>query len=206
MTSPPRSKSVARPPAGSTHRIEEPEELRAIASPPRQRLVAALEALGVASARELAARLGRSPQSLYFHLEKLVAAGLVEVAGERPVGRRVEKLYRPVAARLRVAGDLGDPAYRDALAETCRSVSRAARRDYCRALEHEETRLEGPGRNLSMQHYHVHLQPNDRRRLVRMIEELTEFVLAKNDPERGELYSYTALFAPAYKKSPEESR
>lgn len=197
MTAPSTDKAanhVAR--RRDTHCIESPEELRAIASPPRQRLVAALEALGVCSVRELASHLGRSPQSLYFHLERLLECGLVQEAGVRPVGRRHETLYRLVARRLRIAGDLDDPAYRDALTETGRSIARAAERDYQRALPLENTRLKGPARNLALHHYHAHLRPDDKRHVVQVLEELAHFLIDHNDPGRGELLSYTSFLAP----------
>jgi DNA-binding transcriptional ArsR family regulator len=179
-----------------TYRLEDPDQLRAMASPARQRIVAGFEALGTASVRELADHLGRSPESLYFHLRKLVDTGLVEDVGERPAGRRPERLYRLVADRLKIAGDLEQPEYRDALAETCRSITRATERDYCRALELGTARLDGAGRNLSLHHFHVHLKPADRRRMVQLLEELTAFVIEHNDPERGDLHSYTAALSP----------
>ncbi len=180
----------------TTHRLQDPEQLRAIASPARQRIVAAFEALGTASVRDLAEHLDRSPESLYFHLRKLVDRGLVEDVGERQAGRRMERLYRLVAPRLRIAGDLTRPAYREALADTCRSITRSTERAYCRSLELGTARLHGRGRNLSLQHFHVHLKPVDRHRMVQLIEELTAFVLEHNDPERGDLHSYTAVLSP----------
>lgn len=199
------SRPIKRP-ATRSHNLEDPDQLRAIASPARQRLVAGLEALGLASVRELATHLGRSSESLYFHLHKLIACGLVVDVGERVVGRRTERLYRLVARRLRIAGDVSDPEFCDALAETCRSITRAAERDYCRALEHDGACLQGRGRNLALHHYHAHLGPQDRRRLVQMLEEVTSFVVEHNDPINGDLYSYTALLAAVHgKPSPQES-
>jgi DNA-binding transcriptional ArsR family regulator len=167
-------------------------------------LVAALEALGLSSVRELAAHLGRSPQSLYFHLRPLLESGLVEEAGERVVGRRTEHLYRLVGT-LRIAGDVTDPDYGHAMAEMCRSITRAAERDYCRAIEEDGACLLGRRRNLSQHHYHVHLTPRDRSRFLRMLDELDEFLLSHNAPGRGELLSYTALAAPVRRKPPREA-
>jgi len=162
----------------------------------RQRVVAAMEALGTVSVRDLALHLDRSAESLYFHLRKLVECGLVLGDGERPTQRRPEQLYRLVAPKLRIAGDPEDPEFGDALTEAGRSVLRAADRDYARAIEGGIGRLNGPARNLSLQHYHVHLTPAHRQRLVRMLEELTTFVLENNDPARGELHSLTAVLSP----------
>lgn len=182
--------------------IDKAYELRALSSPVRQRLVAALESLGTVSVRELAEHLGRRPGSLYFHLEKLVDAGLVLETGTRPAGRRSERLFRLVAPTLRIAGDPERPAFRAALASTCRSVTRAAERDYTRALDAGLGRLRGATRNLCLQHFHVHLTPDKRRRLVQMLEDLTAFVLDHNDPARGDLHSITALLAPVASRNP----
>ncbi|MEM7201060.1 MAG: helix-turn-helix domain-containing protein [Planctomycetota bacterium] len=186
----------------ATHRIQDPEQLRAMAAPARQRIIAGMEALGVVSAPELARHLGRSTESLYFHLRKLVACGLVEDVGERRTRRRSERLYRLTAPKLRIAGDLADPDFRDALGDACRTILRATERDYCRALDSPHARLQGQARNLSLQHYHVHLTPGDRRRLVQMLEEMTTFLLERNDPDRGTLHALTAVLAPIASRTP----
>lgn len=158
--------------------------------------MSAFEALGTTSVRALAEHLGRSAESLYFHIRKLLACGLVVEAGTRPTGRRNEQLYRLVARRLRIAGDPGDADFADAMTQMCSSVLRATERDYSRSLEAGSARLHGAGRNISLQHFHVHLSPQHRRQMVAMIEELTAFVLEHNQPGRGELLSYTTLLSP----------
>ena len=191
-----RPETTAREERGRRHDLVEPAELRAIASPPRQRLVSAFEALGDASVRELAAYLGRRPASLYFHLEKLMEAGLVVEVGSRPAAHRREQVYRLIARRLSLRGNLGDPEYGEALADLGRSIARASERDYVRAIEDGHAHLRGPQRNLALHHYHVHLRPRDRQRFVQLLDELADFCIANNDPERGAPLSFTASLAP----------
>ena len=83
-----------------------------------------------ATVRDLAARLGRSRQSLYYHLITLERAKLVTVTGWTGAGRDRERVYAvtrgPIAvgARLRSA-DLAaaDRAVKALLRMTAREVS-----------------------------------------------------------------------------------
>ncbi len=45
------------------------------------------------TAKELAARLGVAPNSLYYHLRKMEEVGIVRVVEERPAGRVTERVY-----------------------------------------------------------------------------------------------------------------
>src|SRR5436305_222362 len=76
--------------------------LRAIASPARQELISEI-GHGGASARELAARLGRSRQALHFHLAALEKAGVIRVVEERGAGREAERVYAIAPGALNLA-------------------------------------------------------------------------------------------------------
>lgn len=45
------------------------------------------------TAKELGARLGVEPNSLYYHLRKMEEVGMVKVVEERPAGRVTERVY-----------------------------------------------------------------------------------------------------------------
>lgn len=45
------------------------------------------------TAKELAARLGVAPNSLYYHLRRMEEVGLIKVVEERPAGRVTERVY-----------------------------------------------------------------------------------------------------------------
>jgi DNA-binding transcriptional ArsR family regulator len=64
--------------------------LTTLASPARLEIVETFSALGRASARELAAHLGRSPGAVYHHLRALEQAGLVREVARRAGTRRPE--------------------------------------------------------------------------------------------------------------------
>ena len=56
--------------------IREPEQIEALVSPFRHHLLRTLSSIGPASVRTLARAVGRSPESLYYHLHALEDAGL----------------------------------------------------------------------------------------------------------------------------------
>ena len=95
--------------------IKRPEQIELLASPLRQEIVDAVRAMGTCSARELAVELGTSPDSLYYHLRKLVAVGLLVSEGKRSATRRHEEVFRTPGDSMRAVYDLGDARFSDAL-------------------------------------------------------------------------------------------
>ena len=57
--------------------IRRAEQLASLSSPVRSRIVESLSVHGPSSVREIAERLGRLPESLYYHLRPLVEVGIV---------------------------------------------------------------------------------------------------------------------------------
>lgn len=116
-----------------------------LASPTRIEIIDTLEALGgPVTVAELAARLGRPADGLYYHLRPLVAGGLVEEHRD-PDARR----YRTRAgARLGLRYRPGANANARAVDRVAASVLRVAGRDFARALADPATVAEGPRREL----------------------------------------------------------
>ena len=69
------------------------------------------------TAKELAARLGVTPNSLYYHLRKMEEVGLVKVVEERPAGRVTERVYAADEYMVQL-----DPAKPEQLAALCKSL------------------------------------------------------------------------------------
>lgn len=77
--------------------------------------------LGEASAGEVAAATGQTVKQAHHKLTRLLAAGLIEVAQERPRAGRPVKVYRPVATEFRIPFALTDAAtFADVLRELYR--------------------------------------------------------------------------------------
>lgn len=130
--------------------LEEPDQLAALLSPERRRLVEELRRQPD-SAAGLARRLGGSRQRLNYHLRELEDAGLLELREERRRGNFSERVLEPTARRFVVepgaldaardgglpAGDRFSAAYLVALAaRTIREVALQRER-----ADREEKRL-----------------------------------------------------------------
>lgn len=145
--------------------LEEPDQLAALLSPERRRLVEELRRQPD-SAAGLARRLGASRQRLNYHLRELEDAGLLELREERRRGNFSERVLEPTARRFVVdpgaldatldgglpAGDRFSAAYLVALAaRTIREVAdlreRADREEkrLASAAVQSEVRLADPG-------------------------------------------------------------
>lgn len=144
--------------------LEEPEQLAALLSPERRRLVEELRRQPD-SAAGLARRLGASRQRLNYHLRELEDVGLLELREERRRGNFSERILEPTARRFVVdpgaldaamegglpAGDRFSAAYLVALAarairELADMRERADRegRRLASATVQSEVRLAGP--------------------------------------------------------------
>ena len=65
------------------HVLRDVAQLRAIATAARHEIVAIMEELDESSVGDLAAYLGRPPESVYYHVHDLVQVGLVLEVGTR---------------------------------------------------------------------------------------------------------------------------
>ncbi len=120
--------------SASTLVIRDPAVLRALRTPLRQEVLAAVQQMRTASVKDVAAELGRKPASLYYHVHELARVGLIREAGARPAGRRVEALYEPAADRIVIDRSIRTPAFVDALADLERATLRTAERELRAAL------------------------------------------------------------------------
>jgi DNA-binding transcriptional ArsR family regulator len=84
------------------HTVTELDQIRALADPLRQRILAALTS-AAHTTKQIAGLLKEKPTRLYHHVEILERAGLIRLTETRPNRGTVEKYYRAVAFRFRVA-------------------------------------------------------------------------------------------------------
>lgn len=110
-----------------------PEQRDVLASPLRLEIFGHFSPSEPMSVREVAACMGRSPSSLYYHVHRLVDVGLLRWAGERPRGTRTEALYEAVGSARRLEPD-GSTDTRDAILRTMSAAFRMAERDLDAAL------------------------------------------------------------------------
>lgn len=83
--------------------VRTPAEWRLVGTATWVDIYSALGRGGSLTAQEIAARVGRTRQNIYFHLKKLEVVGLVKVVELRPAVRRPEAVFALVPRRVRQA-------------------------------------------------------------------------------------------------------
>ena len=181
---------------GSTaHPIAGRRLLEALASPVRQEIVDALQALGPATVAEIAAELNRAPDSLYYHLRLLRKVDLVREAGTRDDGPRPEKVYDLPGRPLRMRYESSRPVRR-AIGRTVAGVLRLAERDFDAALD-RVTIVDGrPDRPLTGGRLKAWLTPAQRDRLLALLGEIDELMAGGGKAPDSELYALTRVLVP----------
>ena len=181
------------PPAGV---IRDVEQIRALRSPLRQEMLDKARALGAWSIADLAHALGRPADGLYYHVRALLAAGLLEPAGERGEGRRREALFRTPAP-----GDglwlSYDPADEDNVAAVTAAVGgmlRLTERTFAAAYQPGAVTA-GPRRNLWAARTEGWLSPDEVEQVNRLLHRLRA-MFDRPRAEGRELHALTFVIAP----------
>jgi DNA-binding transcriptional ArsR family regulator len=169
--------------------------LEAMASPARLEILSALDDKPKTT-QELAERLGRSRQSLYYHLAVLEQAGLV--ATEAPVAGGRERLFRLKSKRVAVGG-LRESAYnRKAGAKAIQAILRLTAREATAALEDPATRFDGALREMVGIRGKARLTAAELRRANKLIDQLVALLMeAKEGSPANPLYAVTLVLTPA---------
>ncbi|HUR26756.1 MAG TPA: helix-turn-helix domain-containing protein, partial [Planctomycetota bacterium] len=147
MTRTTRIMDAGRPPArrrAGFVAIDRSSQLEALASPLRQEIVDVLDAAGPCSIAELAQRLGRPPDSLYFHLRRLVKTGLVVEVERRRAGRHAFVVVDVAGRPMRIDRAKARPAHMQAVVG---GILRLAARDFRRGHGQTGTEVAGAARN-----------------------------------------------------------
>jgi DNA-binding transcriptional ArsR family regulator len=168
--------------------------LEAVSSPARLEIITVLGS-GPATTKELAERLGRSRQSLYYHLDQLISAGLVVAEAADDDAR--EQRFRLRDERVTVGADVRARPERVAATNAANALLRTAGREV--AAAHAEaaargTRSIGPilvGRGKGR------LSETQLRRATALIEELFALFSPVDDPTGPPFYSLTIALTPA---------
>jgi len=147
----------------ATSWISRPEDIRALASPMRQRVVDRVEALGPCTVRELASSLDVAADSLYYHVRRLQRIGLLSVAERRNGNGRLEALLR--VRRYHIAYDLARPRNARAVQDVGRTIVRQSQRDFALGVSHPRATPRGPLRNLWALRLEASLGAHDLRRI-----------------------------------------
>ena len=135
-----------------------PDQQVAVSSPLRLEIIGLFTDDKPLAISDMALLMGRPAGSLYYHVEILEYAGLLERKGTRPKGKRFETLFLPTGHRLEVAAEPGNRSA-DLALRTISSAFRMAERDMAACLERDDLETEGPGRDILAYRAHLRASP-----------------------------------------------
>jgi len=178
--------------------IDDEAQLEALASTVRLDLVDTLQALGEASVPELAARLGRPADGLYYHLRALTEVGIVRVVGEQKRGRSAETVYsvEDPDGRLAIRHNSKTPRARAAVQKIVRSMLSAAEREYRQCSDTPDCVVEGPERELWPSRAVGWLSKEDLVRVNSLLVELNSLMSGQRSGPTQKLYALQFSLAP----------
>lgn len=169
--------------------------LEAVSSPARLEILSALGD-GPKTTQELARLLGRSRQSLYYHLELLEQSGLVAV--DPPAEGTREGRFRLRRERLAVGARRDSAKDRAAATKAIRAILRMTGRETAAALEDPSTRLDGALRELVAFRGKTRLTEAQLQRVNELIDELAAILGGTAEASRdAPLYALTLVLTPA---------
>jgi DNA-binding transcriptional ArsR family regulator len=128
--------------------IDKPAQLAALTSPLRMELVELFGVWGPCAVGDVAARMERAPDSLYYHVRKLVRVGLLEAVRERRKGHRFETVYRLTAREFEFPRTSTKRAVREQLSKAMAAMLRQTGRELEAALDDPDLPGQGPQRRL----------------------------------------------------------
>ncbi len=118
-----------------TYVVRRADQRAALTSPLRLEILEHFLVAGPAAVDEIAARMGRAADSLYYHVRMLVKVGLLRPRGSRKSGKRDKTLYAVVARRIELPCRPGSAALTESTMKTMASAFRMAEREMHASLE-----------------------------------------------------------------------
>ena len=154
--------------------LQSAEQIRALAASATHDAFVGLLTIGEGSIAQIAEVIQKTPHSLYHHIDKLLAVGLILEAGERRSGARTEKIYRPVAHLFEADQSNNDPDYLTALADNSRAQHRRAGQAITDAFQKGWVKRKAGEENLVSLQITVPLNEKQRQELVARMNQLVE--------------------------------
>lgn len=166
------------------------DQLRALASPARNEVFSRLCSLEQASVGELARSLGRSPESVHYHVKGLLEVGLAREAFKRAGVKKPESVYEPVSRRLRLPRQ-DEPE----IAELSRRAVAAGVRQMLRGFLEASEAAGADRRGFQVIRANLRLKPEDAEEFFRMLNAASEFAREREVAD-GVRMSWTSMAFP----------
>jgi len=194
----PRKKT---PPIAVIRRLD---QIRMLASGVRQEILDALQASGPLTARQLARLLGRAPDSLYYHLKKLVSVDLVRHRKPGPKERNSEARFELPSGPWHIQYDVDDPESVSAMARVVVTLLRVTGRNYRRALAFKGIVPYGPKRNVSSGRTIGWVTEEELAAINAKTQEILEILQKSKPPPDSRLVGFTHAITLLREDGPED--
>lgn len=187
-------RSMAR---SSSKPIESPAQMRILASPATLEVLEALQTRGPSSIAELGPAIGRKPNTLHYHIRKLLQNKLIVQVDSKRSGARTEAVYDVVANNLDGAHLMTDERFHQATIDAVASILRLAARNFRSALS-APTRIihRGKQRNMLARRVKARLTRAQLAEVNALLDQLDDLLQANNASTRGTLHAVTIVVTP----------
>lgn len=175
--------------------VDDPGKVAVLAAPIRFEIVSAVESAGdLVTVAELAGKLGRPADGLYYHLRALVRGGFLEEQIE--AGRRRYRSTVPSGQRSRLGYKPGATTNAKAVARVATSMSRLSQRDFTRALASSRTEVDGPLRELWAARVRGWVGKSELAQINRLLNEMVKLLHRPRSKSANKLIGLHWILAP----------
>jgi transposase-like protein len=180
--------------------VKRRDQREALTSPLRLEIIEHL-VYGPATVAEIARRMGRRPDSLYYHIRLLARVGLLVPAGTRKRGKRDETVYDIVAKGIVLPVHRRDQAVIDTTMKTIGAAFRRAEREMRNTLERGTPCMSGDERNFWAAHQHIRIRPTALKKINQLLARAQDIIAREHekppaDAESALICSYTVALFP----------
>lgn len=183
------------------HYISDPAQLNELRSPVRQLIVDAFKMVrDPCSIKEIAERINRAPDSLYYHFRALQKVGLIVDAGTRPEDGKDVALYQAISKNPKIKYDFKIPGFGKLIRRIFDAAMRLTMRDFQQAVDLPNVRGESLTRNLYMCRMEAWLSKKDLSEINRRIDEIVEIMHKNSHPKRSERCAVFVALTPQEKR------
>jgi len=184
------------PSTEETYWIDDPGQLGLLTSAARQAIFDGFQALGACSVADLARELGVPADALYYHVRKMVKAGLLVEQGTRGTARRDEAVYALASPNMRVRYDASDPENVRLLGKAVSAMLQTTQRDFRDGFTPARAVVDGDGRNLWAARLTAWLTEEELGEVNALLERLRDLLRTPRRPGPRQLYAVTWVLAP----------
>jgi predicted transcriptional regulator len=186
------------------HVITDLAQIRALASPVRQEVVDAVTAIGPVSVAGLARSLGRTPNALYFHIQKLERLGLLVRCDGAAARGRPSTFYDVPGRPMMLTYQPGQSRTKAPMGKLVRSMLSSAGRSFVRAYRPDVAVVDGADRNLWASRSKRMLSPRELREVNTHLRAVVGLLNQPNRASTGKvrLMELTFVLAPSRGRDP----